>query len=357
MLCRFYSDLRLRPTEKCESGMYGKGRGAVKLAPLPSTDVVAGYAMQSHVHLRWCALAGIAAGLVSCQLPNRYLNYPQAVPPQVQTWAEDVDKGALRLHLEWAKPGSAGPFGAIASAQGAALPTVLVHPDGSATAADMRGVIWDLASRGYLAVAADYRRLRQGTYRRTLLPWCDEADITQVMEVLRAQPWVDPQRLAVLGFSQGGIFSLLIAAHDPDVKAVVAYYPVTDFPQWLAAPHTKLMKRLVFHMIREYFRREAAACTEQSFQTALQQASPLYQAERIQAPVLLLHGDQDGAAPVDESSRLAARLAALGRDVKLVVITGGRHAFNFKHPAQAQYAWQITLEWRARHLGTASSER
>jgi len=231
---------------------------------------------------------------------------------------------------------------------------VLVHPDGGATAADMRGVIWDLASRGYLAVAADYRRRREGTYRRTLLPWCDDADVTQVLEVLRAQPLVDPHRLAALGFSQGGIFSLLIAAHAPDVKAVVAYYPVTDLPQWLAAPRANLMKRFVFHMIREYFRREAESCTTEPWQTVLQQASPLYQAERIQAPVLLVHGEQDDAAPVDESKRLAARLAALGRDVDLVVIEDGRHVFNFKHPAQAQYAWQVALQWLARHLGTAS---
>jgi len=232
---------------------------------------------------------------------------------------------------------------------------VLVHPDGSATAADMRGVIWDLASRGYLAVAADYRRRHEGTYRRTLLPWCDDADTMKILEVLRAQPLVDPQRLAALGFSQGGIFSLLIAAHAPDIKAVVAYYPVTDFPQWLAAPHANLMKRLVFHMIRDYFRREAEGCTEEPWQTVLQKASPLYHAERIQAPVLLVHGAQDSAAPVDESRRLAARLAALGRDVELVVIAGGRHVFNFKDPAQAQYSWQIALQWLARHLGATAS--
>src|SRR5215470_10704269 len=80
-------------------------------------------AMQLHVILRWCTLVVLAGGLVSCQLPNRYLIYPHEVPPQVQTWAEDVDKGALRLHLEWARPEGAGPFGATASAQGAALPT------------------------------------------------------------------------------------------------------------------------------------------------------------------------------------------------------------------------------------------
>ena len=144
--------------ERAISVMLTLCRGVhVSLSPACLDLVVERDAMQLHVILRWCVLAVIAGGMVSCQLPDRYLIYPRDVPPQVQTWTEDVDKGALRLHLEWARPGGAGPF-----------PTVLVHPDGSATAADMRGVIWDLASRGYLAVAADYRRLREGIYRRTV---------------------------------------------------------------------------------------------------------------------------------------------------------------------------------------------
>src|SRR5713226_6372250 len=250
---------------------HGSGQSLPKRAVASCLGVaVERDAMQPHVILRWCTLVVLAGGIVSCQLPDRYLIHPKEVPPQVYTWVEDVDKGPLRLHLEWARPAGAGPF-----------PTVLVHPDGSATASDMRGVIWDLASRGYLAVAADYRRLRDGTYRRTLFPWCEEAESTAVLEVLRAQPWVDPQRLAALGFSQGGIFSLLLAAQAPDIKAVVAYYPVTDFLQWLAAARANLLERLVFGMIREYFRREAEGCPEATFETMLYKASALYQAERI----------------------------------------------------------------------------
>jgi dipeptidyl aminopeptidase/acylaminoacyl peptidase len=234
---------------------------------------------------------------------------------------------------------------------------VLVQPDGSATATDMRGVLWALASQGYLAVAADYRRLYDGTYQRTLFPWCEETEVTTVLEVMRAQPGVDGQRLAALGFSQGGIFSLLLAAQSPTLKAVVAYYPVTDFPRWLAAPHAPLPKRLVFHFIREYFRRDAERCPGVTFQTVLENASALYQAERIRIPVLLIHGDQDGAAPMEESRRLAARLAALGRDVELVVVPGGSHVFNFKQPTQAQEAWQVTLPWLARHLAVGKDGR
>src|SRR5262250_2907929 len=102
--------------------------------------------------LRWCTLVVLVGSLLSCQFPDRYLIYPKALPVHVQSWTEDVDKGPLRLHLVWVKPEGTGPW-----------PTVLVHPDGSATAADMRGVLWNLASLGYLAVAADYRRLHNGT--------------------------------------------------------------------------------------------------------------------------------------------------------------------------------------------------
>ena len=151
--------------------------------------------------LHWCTLVVLAGSFLSCQLPDRYLIYPKAIPVHVQSWTQDVDRGPLCLHLVWAKPVDAGPW-----------PTVLVHPDGSATAADMRGVLWALASQGYLAVAADYRQLHDGTYQRTLFPWCEEAEVTTVLEVLRAQPWVDGQRLTALGFSQGGILSLLLTA-------------------------------------------------------------------------------------------------------------------------------------------------
>ena len=293
----------------------------------------------------WCALVLLTGSLLSCQLPDRYLIHPAQPPVSIRTWADEVDQGPLRLRLHWAKPVGAGPW-----------PTVLVHPDGGASAADMRGVLWDLASRGYLAVAADYRRFYAGAYRRTLFPWCEEAEMMTVLNLLRTQPGVDGQRLAALGFSQGGIFSLLLAARTPDIKAVIAYYPVTDFPRWLAPPQAPLLKRLVFHFIREYFRQDAERCPTATLQTVLDNASVLYQAERLHVPVLLIHGDQDGAAPVEESRRLAARLQALGRDVELLVIADGQHVFNFKHPAQAQEAWQVTLQWLARHLATSVGE-
>jgi dienelactone hydrolase len=284
--------------------------------------------------------------LISCRLPDHHLIHPRTVPSQVLTWSEEVKKGPLAIRLEWARPQGSGPF-----------PAILVHPDGGSTAEKMRGVIWDLASRGYLAVAADYRRFLRDRYRRTLFPWRNEAEVTVALDILRAHPRADLTRLAALGFSQGGIFSLLIAARTPDIKAVVAYYPVTDFAQWFAYPRPNPLRRLAFHFIRRHFRRQSGAHNEAEFQALLRQASPLYHAEQILAPVLLIHGDRDGAAPVEESKRLAACLEALGREVDLLVVEGGPHVFNFKQPEQATRAWHASLQWLARYLEPVQNQK
>jgi dipeptidyl aminopeptidase/acylaminoacyl peptidase len=161
---------------------------------------------------------------------------------------------------------------------------------------------------------------------------------------------VDPRRVGAIGYSQGGVFSLLIAAETPGIKAVVAYYPVTDFEHWLYDPERRGLRKLVFKLIRGHFRRQSGVETEEEFRAILARASPLKQAERIRAPVLLIHGDRDTSAGVGESRRLENRLRELGRDVELIEIEGAGHVFNFKNAEKSRRAWQASLEWLDRHL-------
>jgi dipeptidyl aminopeptidase/acylaminoacyl peptidase len=292
------------------------------------------------------ALVAGLAGLAACGLPNHHLVHPREPAAGVLTWSADFARDPLRLHVEGARPSGPGPF-----------PAVLVHPEGGKTAVDMRGVIWDLAGRGYVALAADYRRLIDGTYRRNLFAWRSPADATMVLDVTRAYPEVDQARLGVLGFSQGAVLSLLIAAHAPErIRAVVAYYPVTDFPHWFALERPNPFQRLAYDVIRWYFRRESGAATEDAFEAMLREASPYQVAEAIEAPVLLVHGARDTTAPVEESQRMADRLAAAGRPVELLVVEDGVHLFNFRQGDGAELAWQATSRWLDRHVRDAGRE-
>ena len=125
---------------------------------------------------------------------------------------------------------------------------------------------------------------------------------------------------------------------------------MTDFESWLEAAGTGLGRRLVFRVIRAGFRRASGARSDAELQVLLRRASPLRQAEFIKIPVLLVHGYRDSSASVEESRRLAQRLAELGRPVKLLVIPGAGHVFNFRDRRQAALAWDATLAFLDRHL-------
>lgn len=243
------------------------------------------------------------------------------------------------MRLEWVRPVGPGP-----------LPVVIVHPEAGQQAVQMQGVLHDLAKAGYLAVAADYERRTGAGWRESLFPWRDPADPRRVIDRVRAHSEVDPRRIGLLGFSQGGVFSLLIAAYDGGAAAVVAYYPVTDFENWLEAGSEGLGRRLVFRLIRVGFRRASGARSDAELQALLRRASPLRQVESIKTPVLLVHGDRDSSASVEESRRLARQLASLGRRVELLVIPGAGHVFNFRNRRQAALAWDATLAFLDQHL-------
>ena len=55
--------------------------------------------------------------------------------------------------------------------------------------------------------------------------------------------------------------------------------------------------------------------------------SPLRHAERITAPLLVLHGDEDPVVSLAQSEALRDRIADAGGDVELVVYPGEGHGF------------------------------
>lgn len=274
---------------------------------------------------------------------DHYLGYPRRPPPAVLHQTETLDRGALRVRLEWARPRLVDR-----------APAVIVHPEAGHEAREMRGVLFDLARRGWVAVAADYRRADR---RGTLFAWRERSDPLAVWERVARDPAVDPSRIALLGFSQGGVYSLVIAAESGRAAAVVAYYPVTDFAAWLDDPGRSAGARWVFRRIRGHFYRQSGARSEEEFATLLARASPLRHAERIQAPVLLVHGTRDRSASIAESRRLAARLRELGRPVELLEVEGAGHVFNFRDEGKASTAWAATVRFLERHLAsTAAAE-
>lgn len=159
--------------------------------------------------------------LTGCH-PNYFLLHPLQPVPDISRESEVFDRGQLRVR--WL---ARYPY------HREALPAVLVHPDRGSFAKDRKGICLTLAQNGYFAAAANYQRLENLKDKNPLIPWKTPEDIMVALRHLQGHPRVDPGRIAVLGFSRGGIVSLQIASQDPSIRAAVAYYALADFEQWL----------------------------------------------------------------------------------------------------------------------------
>lgn len=77
--------------------------------------------------------------------------------------------------------------------------------------------------------------------------------------------------------------------------------------------------------------------------------SPLFHADRIRTPLMLIHGDADRAVPVGESEQLFNALLRLGKDAVFVRYWGEGHVI--QSPANIRDMWDRIIAWLDEHLG------
>ena len=186
-----------------------------------------------------------------------------------------------------------------------------------------------LARQGYFALAPEpfVRRGDAGSYgevAKLLAEVINKVPDAQVMGDLDATvAWArgqgaDTGRLAVTGFCWGGRITWLYSAHNPAVKAGVAWYG-----------------RLVGQP------------------SALTPSHPVDLAGRLHGPVLGLYGGMDAGIPLDTVAQMRAALAqgsAAAKRSEIVVYPDASHAFHADYrpsfrPEAAQDGWRRCLAW------------
>jgi dienelactone hydrolase len=284
-------------------------------------------------------LAVLSFSSHGCRPNDYYLIHPLSPQPGIIRESLIFDRGQLRVHWIAYSPSQREP-----------LPAVLVHPDAGGLSGDMEGVCLHLARQGYFAAAVHYQRRENLEKENPLFSWKSQEDVTAAIHHLRGHPRVDAGRIGLLGYSKGGMLSLLIASQDSSVKAVVAYYPLADFEEWLDLNRYSFPKSLWFRGVRSYVLKELQVSTWDEALKTLRAASPIHQAEQIQAPVLLIHGGKDLTAPLEQAQHLCKRMQESGRSCELFVIPQAGHVFNFLNEEQGKEAWGKTMEFLNTHL-------
>jgi acetyl esterase/lipase len=187
-----------------------------------------------------------------------------------------------------------------------------------------------MASRGWVCISVDYRLSPHATFPDHLI------DLKRAVQWVRehgAEYGANPDFLVVTGGSAGGHLSSLVAltANDPayqpgfasvdtTVQGCVAFYGVYDFTDrhtlW---PHDGLAK-LLERQIMKASRTEAP--------DAYHQASPMSRVTADAPPFLVIHGDLDTLAPVQEARRFCEIFRQTARSpIAYAEIPGAQHAF------------------------------
>lgn len=200
------------------------------------------------------------------------------------------------------------------------LPAIVL-PHGGPSARDEWGFDWltqFLVSQGYAVLQPNYRGsagygdawLAENGFKgwRTSI-----GDITAGAKWLASQGIADPSRLAIVGWSYGGYAALQSAATEPGLyKAVVAIAPVTDLG---------MVKRDA-----RYYTNQALVEKFVGSGPHVTEGSPLQNAARIVAPVLMFHGDRDLNVDVEHSRAMDRALRSQGKASDLVVFDGLEHS-------------------------------
>jgi carboxymethylenebutenolidase len=215
-----------------------------------------------------------------------------------------------------AMPDKGGPF-----------PTVLVVQEIFGVHEHIQDVCRRLAKQGFFAIAPELYA-RQGNpaeisdIKELIAKIVSKVPDAQVMSDLdatvayaKSTGKAETAKLAVTGFCWGGRIVWLYAAHDPDLKAAVAWYGPIQRPA-----------------------------------TTLQPKNPIDLADALKCPVLGLYGAADQSIPVATVDKMEAACKTAGKTCEFKIYPGVPHGFNADYrpsyrPDAAKDGWTKMLAW------------
>ncbi|MBI2823522.1 MAG: dienelactone hydrolase family protein [Planctomycetia bacterium] len=216
-------------------------------------------------------------------------------------------------------------------AKGGPFPVVLVVQEIFGVHEHIKDICRRLAKLGYLAVAPELYA-RQGDVSKIeniaeiIAKVVSKVPDEQVMSDLDAAvAWAkksgkgDTAKLAVTGFCWGGRIVWLYAAHNPSVKAGVAWYGR------LVGPADELHPK-----------------------------HPVDVAASLKAPVLGLYGGADQGIPVDTVEQMRKAVKEADKTAEIVVYEGAPHGFyaDYRPTYRKEHAddgWKRLLAWFKKH--------
>jgi uncharacterized protein len=174
--------------------------------------------------------------------------------------------------------------------------------------ASWRGAIARFTRQRFEVIAYDSRAHGESDGDWCTYGYFEKHDLHRVIDVVGRRPVV------LFGTSLGAAIGLQAAAGEPRVSGVIAAETYSDL-------RTVAVERAPFFLTAAVIRR-AFRIAEARGAFSIDEVSPVRDAPRISAPVLLIHGAADAETPPDHSRRV---YAALGGPKRLILVPHAGH--------------------------------
>lgn len=161
------------------------------------------------------------------------------------------------------------------------------------------------------------------------------ADLTDAVEWLKRQPFVDGARIGLSGHSYGGFMTAYALTHSDLFAAGIAGAPVTDW-------------RLYDSIYTERY-----MDTPQNNPDGYAESSVVAAAKNLRGRLLLLHGAMDDNVHLQNTMQLVHALQEADRPFELMIYPRARHGIRGNHQAGLQYEF-ITRTMGVLNTGDAS---
>jgi len=155
---------------------------------------------------------------------------------------------------------------------------------------------------------------------------------------LKAYPAADADAVGCIGASYGGFLTMYLVTQTDMFSAAVAHAGISNISSYWAEGYWGY----------GYGARALANSFPWNARDLYVEQSPLFHADKIDTPLLLLHGFDDTNVPKGESDGLYIALTMLGKEVEYVQVEGQDHHI-LEHDRRVE--WNDTiLAWFAREL-------
>jgi dipeptidyl aminopeptidase/acylaminoacyl peptidase len=231
------------------------------------------------------------------------------------------------------KPDGKGPW-----------PLIVVAHAGFGEGADFSDVSLGIRDKGYVVFNPDFRGSgkSQGKHEGAK---GEVEDVISGIKYVKSLGLVQDDRVGIYGQSHGAAVAMLASERYPGIKAVVEEAGFSDAAD--IYDNSLNSNELQVTTVRSDLLNMVGG-TPAQVPEEYRVRSAIYGADRMGAPVLLIHGAKDPLIPVSQAQRMYDALIAAGKTAQIKIYPNEAHCVN--DPAGRNEVWEMMFAWFQKYV-------